>query len=383
MVFGGRLQKFGGILGVLVGLTACSSLESWRALNAEHRHFEVRKVWVRAANETPNVGYRKINRMTPILTGTMLLTGNSIDGLVAWDRDSGRELWRLKTVNGIEGGATLIRDRLFFGASDGQFYSVDVRHGKVLWTAPVKGEVLSEPFLDSENGIVFVQTASSAMVAMEADSGKIVWLYSRQDANNFSVRGTSRPVLKDGTLYAGFSDGYLVALNARSGLLKWEVQLNRRKKFKDVDTSPLIDGDRLYVAGYDDRLYCLSAEKGDILWRMDGGGYFGLTSDGNRLYYPTSDGQVKALNRENGQTLWTYQVPDGIATSVVKLKGLLVFGESQGKLRFLDASSGKQIGSFEPGRGIFSTPLVEEKTNRVYFISGESNVYALEAGWKL
>ncbi len=62
-------------------------------------------------------------------------------------------------------------------------------------------------------------------------------------------------------------------------------------------------------------------------------------------------------------------------------KGSLVFGESQGSLKFLDPSSGAVLGSMEPGRGILSTPLVDEKNNRVYFISGEANLYAIRAGW--
>lgn len=363
------------------GLAGCSSFSTLETANRERREFRVRKVWVRSSLGEKNEGYRKINRVSPVLAGNVLLTGNAIDGVVAFDRETGSQLWRLPTVNGVEGGAAVIRDRLFFGASDGQFYCVDVRNGHVLWSFTTGAETLGEPLLDATNGIVYVLTAANVVHALEADSGKPVWVFSRQDTNNFSVRGSTRPVLRGETLFVGFSDGYLSALNAKSGQVRWEVLLNRNKRFRDVDTTPLVDGDRLYVAGYDDKLYCLSAERGDILWRLERGGYAGVTMDGGRLYYPTSNGEVLALEKESGREVWSYKVPNGIASSVAFYKGLLVFGESGGPLRFLQAGSGKAVTSFEPGRGIFSTPLVEEKAGRVYFISNEANVYALEVGW--
>ncbi|MBX2986505.1 MAG: PQQ-binding-like beta-propeller repeat protein [Bdellovibrionaceae bacterium] len=376
-------MKAGLMILALMGLSACATLEKWTEGNREHREFQVDKAWVRFAPAEPNEGYRKIERMTPVMAGRVLLTGNALDGVVAWDRETGQELWRVKTINGVEGGAALIRDRLFFGASDGQFYSVDVRNGRVLWTFPTNAETLSEPLLDSERGVVYVLTSANVVHALEADSGRPLWVYSRTDTNNFSVRGGTKPALKGDNLYVGFSDGFFTALSAKTGQVRWEVQLNRNKRFRDVDTTPVIDGDRLYVAGYDDRLYCLSVEKGDVLWKIDQGGYAGLTLLGTRVYYPTSGGEVLALDRENGQVLWTYKIPEdkGIATSIVPFKGLLVFGESRGLLRFVDAGTGRPVAHFEPGRGVFSTPSVDEKNGSVYFISNEANVYALKAGW--
>ncbi len=367
--------------GTLLPGCANLSLEKWARANREHREFAVRKVWVRSALETPNTGYRKINRMKPIITGSVLLTGNAIDGLVAFDRDSGQELWRLPTVNGIEGGAALVKDRLFFGASDGLFYSVDSRNGHVLWSFPTNAETLSEPFLDTTTGVVYVLTSANVVHALDAESGRPLWVFSRQNASNFSIRGGSRPALKGETLYVGFADGFFTALNTKNGQVRWEVQLNRNKRFKDIDTSAIVDGDRIYVAGYDDRLYCLSAEKGDILWRIDKGGYATPTLAGERIYYPTSGGEVMALDRTSGATIWKYQVSDGIATTLVPYRGLLVFGESLGRLVFLDAASGKATATFEPGHGVFSTPAVDEKNGKVYFISNDANVYAIDASW--
>ncbi|MFV8250312.1 PQQ-binding-like beta-propeller repeat protein [Bdellovibrio bacteriovorus] len=375
-----KIVLFGTLLLTLVGCTTLNSgLEKWSSLNNSKREYEVKAAWIRRTTEKDNLGFRKINRMTPVLAGDLVIQGNGLDGIVAYSRDNGQERWRLPIENGAEPSATLIRDRLFVGASDGNFYSIEASTGKVQWTFNTKSENLAAPLL--EDGIVYFLAGNSVFYALDASTGHQVWLYSRQDTSQFSIRGGSQAALNNGTLYVGFSDGSVVALNAKTGSSLWEVQLNRNKRFRDIDATPVVEGNQLYVAGYDDKLYCLSADKGEVVWRIDGGGYSGVTVVGDKLIYPTTNGEVQALNKASGGKLWSYKLKDGIATQVRTYKGVLVFGESQGSLRFLDANAGTEVGSFEPGRGILSSPQVDEKAGRVYFISGEANLYAIDAGW--
>jgi len=375
------LKSVFSFIGIAVLLSGCSSFETLMSRTAEKRAFQARQVWVRQGPEKDNLAFRKINRMTPVVLGNLLIQGNAIDGMIAYDRDSGREMWRLRVLNGVEAGATLINDRLFFGASDGLFYSVNAKTGNVLWTFPTRTENIAEPLLDAANGVIYFLSGANVVYALDAESGRQLWLYSRQDNSNFSIRGGSKPALKDGNLFIGFSDGTLVSLNAKTGNLQWELPLNKNKKFRDIDASPIIDGEQIFVSGYDDKLYCVNAQKGDVQWKIDGGGYYPVTIYGDKLYYATTSGEVWALNKSNGQKLWSYNVKEGIPTQVKIYKGLAVFGESQGHLRFLDANTGKMVSSFDPGRGIMSTPFVDDKANQIFFISGEANVYAMEAKW--
>lgn len=358
--------------------TLDQKLESWTERNNK-REFQVRTAWVRRTTEKENLGFRKINRMTPVIAGDLVIQGNAMDGVTAYERESGKLKWRLPVVNGVEPSATLIRDRLFFGASDGNFYSVAASTGEVQWTFPTKSENLSEPFLN--DGVIYFLAGNNVFYALDAATGRQIWLYSRQDTSQFSIRGGGAPGFRNGNLFVGFSDGSLVSLNAKTGNVVWEIQLNRNKRFRDVDATPVVDGDLVYIAGYDDKLYCVSADKGDVLWRVDGGGYNAVTIIGDKIIYPTTNNEVWALNKSNGNKLWDFKVKEGIATSVKNLKGVLVFGESQGRMQFVDQNSGKLLGGFEPGRGVLAAPLIDEKNNRVYFISGEANLYSLEAGW--
>lgn len=368
---------------LFLSLSACSSFHAkvaeWNNRTAAKREFQVRKLWVRRTTEKENLGFRKINRMTPLIAGDKIIQANGMDGIVGVDRENGNIEWRLQIPNGAEPSATFIRDRLFIGANDGNFYSVDLKDGHVIWSFQTRAENLGEPLL--HEGIVYFISGNNVVYALDAGTGKQVWLYSRQDTSAFSIRGGSKPAYKDGRLYVGSSDGSLLALDAKNGSAIWEIQLNHNKKFRDIDASPVLDEDRLYIPSYDDKLYCISLAQGEILWRVDGGGYSAVTLMDDKIIYPTSGGEVLALRRSNGDRLWSYKVPNGIATQVKILKGILVFGESQGRIQFLEANTGRVLNSLEPGRGILSSPQIDDKKNQVFFISGEANLYALEAKW--
>lgn len=343
------------------------------------RRFAVNEVFVKRTTDADNLGFRKINRMKPLLYKDLVIQANGLDGVGAYHYLTGAEKWRLPILNGAEPSATLIKDRLFIGASDGQFYSIQADTGKVVWTFPTKIETLSEPLL--HDGVLYILTGNNSLFALDAATGKQVWLYTRQDTSSLSIRGGSKPAIRNGTLYVGFSDGSIVALLAQNGALKWEKQLSRNKKFRDLDSDPLLEGDFMYVAGYDDRIYCLRAATGETVWTSPYGGYGSILLAGDRLYVASSNNEFLALQKETGQKVWSYPLKDGIATSATLYKGLIVFGESQGALQILDAATGKQISSFSPGRGILSPPTVDERTGMVYFISNEANLYGIRIGW--
>ncbi len=368
----------------IIGFSGCSTwtqtTNQMRSLASEKKEFSVRSVWVKKTVwETLNT-QRKMNRMSPILVGDKVIAGNAYDGISILNNKDGKQLTKISIENGMEASAIVKNQTLFVGASNGEFYSIDLLSGQINWSFKTNAENIGEPNIDDQGRVYFL-AGNNIFYCLDAITGKQNWLYARQDTANFSIRGASKPVIDNNQIYIGFSDGSFVSLDSQKGSVQWEIFLNKNKKFRDIDSSALIDGNQIFISGYDDHLYVLDKTTGAQLWKVQGGGYQPVSMINNRVFYPTTQGQVFALNRDNGQKIWQYELSEGIATEVKYYKGMIVFGESQGKLIFLDAQSGKKIGGFEPGRGIFSTPTVDEKNNRIYFTSGEGNTYSIEALW--
>ncbi len=345
----------------------------------EKRTFTIEKDWIRPAPKTENMGVRKTVRFAPLISDNSLIVANGVDGVSSWNRETGNVQWRFPVQNGVEGGIGLVKDRLFFGGSDGQFYSINTS-GKLLWSFPTRAENLSEPLIAEGN--VYFLAGNNMLFSLDAESGRQNWVYSRQETVPFSVRGGAKPLLLGSTLYAGFSDGVLVGLEASKGTVKWEKILNRGKKFKDLDSSIVSDGLSLFVAGYDDAIYSVAPTTGEINWKLNKGAFGAVTWSADRLWASTSQGEVICLDRASGKEIWTQKLKYGIGNQPVLYKGLVIVGESSGSLRFFDSASGKPVGSFEPGKGLSAPVAIHEKTAQLYFVSNESNIYALKVSWE-
>lgn len=376
-----RAQKYAFILATLV-LGGCASFQNQDSKSELEKdgtlaHIELSAVWVQDTLAKQNTGFRKVNRMSPVLYKDQIIVGNAIEGLVSYRLEDHSVAWRLPIPYGVESNGVTINDRLFVGSNNGRVYSVNLVNGQILWSFDTKSEVVAEPLLNE--GVLYFISGSQAVFAVDAVTGKQLWTYNRQDtSSSMTIRGGSKPSFSNGALYVGFSDGSVVSLNAKTGTQQWEITLNRNTRFKDIDSSPLIDGDSLYINSYDDQIYCISKNKGEILWKSPYGGASTPMISGDHLITTSSKGEITSLSKKDGSLIWKKKTTQGIYVDPNSYKGLIVTAESQGKLSILDNATGELKASFEPGRGVFSKPTVVASKNLIYFISGEGNIYGLK-----
>jgi outer membrane protein assembly factor BamB len=335
---------------------------------------------VRNTFEKQYLGGRRIHRFTPILTDDLIITGNGVDGIICYNRKNATERWRMTIADGVEAGAYLIDGVLYFGAGDGFLYAVKADDGQTIWSYPLKAEGIGRPLVVGDN--VYVLGGNNIAHALNAKTGKLIWVYNRRDASNLSIRGASMPAVSGDAVYIGFSDGSLVALSKGSGNVLWEVNLNPNKRFRDVDASPVIDGDTIFISSYDGKLYALQKADGKVLWSVDEGGYDEVLLAGKTLFLSGTSGRTIAVEKASGKVIWSKQNPKGIATAPALWRGVLIIGEMNGALRFLDGRTGEHLKEFDPGRGVTSKPFVDKKTNEVYFMTADANIVALRLGYK-
>lgn len=347
-------------------------------LNQAPKQFSLKRQWARSTLAQEYNGYRVMHRMEPILTETLVIQANAIDGVRAYDRRSGHLVWSVFINNGVEGGGQLVDGRLYLPSSDGQFYCLEAETGLTLWTTPMRAEGLGEPLV--KDGKVYFLAGNNVFHALDSQTGKVIWTYNRQEASQLSIRGGSRPNLEGNILYVGFSDGYIVALDKDNGSLKWESLINRNKRFKDVDAFPVIFKDRIIVASYDGGLYSLDKATGNVVWSREEGGYSAVTIDGNRIFYGSSQNQVVSLDLDSGKEIWTFKVK-GLPTQPKFYRGLILVGDSSGPVYALDARTGEEQSQFHPGRGVTSSIAIDEDKGEAFFISADANLFSLKLAW--
>jgi outer membrane protein assembly factor BamB len=158
-----------------------------------------------------------------------------------------------------------------------------------------------------------------------------------------------------------------------------------------IVSSPLIDGDRVYVAvshaaGFSTFgiVYCLERDSGSIVWQFDadkelmqvfsspcladGKLYFGEglhTDKGSRLF---------CVDVGTGKEVWRFQTQSHTESSPCVGDGKVFFGAGDDGIYCCDATTGKQLWQYQPGLHVDASPTVLGK--RVYAGSGVSRTHS-------
>ncbi len=323
-------------------------------------------------------GYRHPAVISPILSQNTVYTGNSVDGIVAFDQKSGHQKWRLSFKDGAEGLAVDSKSGLFFGTNNGYFYHVNAATGAIVWSFPIGTESVSAPLVQGE--FIYHMAGNGSLYCLEKETGRVLWVKSRTPKDTVTVRGTTAPVFFDGKIGVGYSDGYFVAYTAVDGGVAWEKQLGDSRKFNDVDARPTLSEKCVLVSNVGEALFCLDKATGGILWRLDeGGSAHSPAIVGEAVFYSTENAILK-VDLKSGKLLKRF-VQDkkwGVVSCVTAYKNWLVFGLSEGPVVLMDRESGEWVDQFFTGRGVSIVPTVVISTGEVYVVSNQANVYKLK-----
>jgi alcohol dehydrogenase (cytochrome c) len=166
----------------------------------------------------------------------------------------------------------------------------NVTHLQAQWVFHSRNAGILEVTPVVVNGIMYV-TASNDAYALNAQTGQILWHYSRpvsqgliDDASGHISRGVA---LLGTRLYMETDNAHLLCLDARSGNLIWDVAYADWNKNYGATSAPLIVKDKVLVgtSGGDDGvrgfLAAFDSVSGKLAWRLwtiPGPGEFGSSS---------------------------------------------------------------------------------------------------------
>ena len=150
-----------------------------------------------------------------------------------------------------------LKNLLYVGSGDHNFYALDSRDGSVIWHYTANsGFNYSNPVLD--NGTIYAGNVDANMYALDAAYGTLKWKF----ATGSSI--LPGPALANGVLYFGSDDHYIYAVDAASGNLKWKFQTGG-----NVDSSPVVANGVVFIGSTDNNLYALDATTGSLKWQYN------------------------------------------------------------------------------------------------------------------
>jgi outer membrane protein assembly factor BamB len=299
---------------------------------------------------------------SPALAGDAVYAA-ARDGTVAlFDAASGQARWRTSLGARLSGGVGTDGQLVVVASDEGEVLALDAQSGKLRWRARVSSEVLAPPRVGE--GLVLVRSADSRVFAFGAEDGKRRWVYQRAAAP-LIVRSPAGVTLHEGSAYAGFSGGKLVAIALSNGGARWEATVALPKgateleRVTDVVGDPAVHGREVCAAAFQGRVACYDAHNGNQLWARDMSTLTGVSFDARYAYVSDDRGAVHALERSSGRSVWKQ---DRLAHRRLSLPlpigTVVALGDLQGYVHFLARESGAFLARLATdGNPIAAAPL--------------------------
>ncbi len=167
------------------------------------------------------------------------------------------------------------------------------------------------------------------------------------------------PTVSQGVLYIGSDDGFLYALDARTGGEKWRFQAE-----KGIRSRPAVSPEVVCFLGDDGYLYAIDRASGKLKWKFE-----------------THSGLVPHTTLGENDSRWDY-----LQSSPAIAAGLVFVGSGNSNVYAVDLASGQEKWHYTTGDSVRSSPRVVGNT--VYFGSWDNSVYALDTAtgaekWKV
>ena len=204
---------------------------------------------------------------------------------------SGELAWKHEIQDQIRCSPTLVEGRAFLAGCDGQLHIVDVTKGAGLSSIPINSPTGVTPAVQEDRMSTSERKAARCSVSTgrsHAWSG--LTSDERASATHSQFSGRHRSAVVDRRSHRSKSRH----LPPRPADVLWTFPTKQR-----VDSSPVIVGQRVFVASADGRFYALDLQSGEELWQYRSGRrlYRLARRGGRRLVIANDEGLVYCFGK--------------------------------------------------------------------------------------
>lgn len=310
-----RIFNFTIIFMMFISLASCSVKKRMYSHldNAPPGFFQK---WSVKTHEDYYPGKHPAEHSSPVLVKGMVVQGSRAAGMGMYRQDDGKLVWLFKVDGGVDGTPAVDEDenRVYFGANNGKFYCLNLRNGSEIWSVDLKARSTSRPLLYGPR--IFHVGSDQLLMVFDKKTGKKLWSYKRNIVattvlKSTTIKGAGTPTIWKNLLITGFGDGSLLAFKYINGDKVWEISLRGKGKFVDVDSSPHIIANTLYVTSFDGELFKINPLDGQILKTFNAGGARDLLFTEQYIYLPSSDGSLYKLSISDFKKIWRFKLEGG------------------------------------------------------------------------
>jgi len=225
---------------------------------------------------------------------------------------------------------------------------------ELLWKFKTGGPLHASPVI--ANGIVYIGSTDGKLYALDAKQWGIKWVFDAGDAIRYSAAVLGNRV------YFSARNNKVYALDAKTGEKLWEF-----KSKSWMDAPPIVLNNRVYIGAFPSKIYLLNARTGDLEAMRE------RTIRIHGIEYGCAKGVFRPVFPEHKADLWRGQT-GGSESYPVTANGIVYIGARNGQIHAFDAASQTETWTYQLEGFVDAAPAISDGV--LYAASGDGNVYA-------
>ena len=281
-------------------------------------------------------------------------------------------VWTNDVTGGIGNGSPVVVDNLLvIGTLRGEVHVFDINTGDREGWLSFGDAIQGSPIVSGDIIYVAVSNSDESLIAYNMKTGQHLW------AGRFGDIEAS-PALANDRLYVGNVWGEFFCVDASDGDMVWEFSIPGNKRMKGIRASPAISDSTVIFGGEDGSVYALNAEDGELLWRHKTGDPVVATPSvaAGIVYAANLGGTVTAIRVDTGEELWKLNFGSMFYAGVAIAGHRVLAVTSEGRLHSLDGRTGEILWRTDLGGIVNASPVIAG--DHVYVGTLRKILYALE-----
>lgn len=368
-----RIALYFVFLAVMSGCAMSGGLTSSEMAPPTSVQYDVTLDWSYSLSPhpTPFLGTAPLELGHVAVTDRVTYVGSSLSKVVAINNQQATKMWEAEMTAPVTAGPVIAPSGVYVALGDGAVLRLNPSSGAIVWRYDTMVPIASS--LTVKDGVVACVNGNNRLFVLNENDGTLKWRRERPRSTEFTMYGQAAPLIQDGVVYAGFSDGNLVAYALENGTAIWSRDLAPDARFKDLDVQPVIVGNVLYAANSSGGIYALSVSDGQTIWQRDIRGAGSLIPHQDSLYL-TSQSGIFRLDRATGNTIWQNEVQRDALISAMQLGRNRIYASVQRfGLVMIDRATGNTAHIIDMGSDFSSPPVLTQGV--VTALSNRSTVY--------
>jgi outer membrane protein assembly factor BamB len=259
-------------------------------------------------------------RTTVVCNNNNIFFGSSKGIFYALDKNNGAIKWQYNTGYAIESSAALFNDNVFFSDNKQTLYALNESTGKLVWKFDFGNSLnydwgfdyyYSSPTI--ADGKILIGAKDGFVYSIDATNGKVIWKFKTDGI----VRST--PAVENNAVYFGDVEGILYKVDFNTGKEIWRFKTTgnslKNEDFgfdrRAIISSPVITQNKILFGCRDGFLYAVNKKTGKEDWNMDHHVSWVISSIAVKdsiVVTGTSDGRfVQAINLNTGNEIWKFK----------------------------------------------------------------------------